>query len=119
AEPLRVPLQIRQPRLVGTPFAVGPYAVLDALPQDGTIEVRAPAELRLQYQLRGEITQREISEEQRRENVVAVFAYWNLTAPAVSGSALSPPPLTLAIEPVKGALETRVSHQIRRVEDET
>lgn len=116
AEPLRLTLQVRQPR-VGTPVAIGPFVVLDALPQGGTVEVRAAPGLRLRYQLHGEVSQREVTEEQRREQAVAAFAFWNLAA----GSPMQPAiaPVTLEVEPVKGVVEARVTHSLRPLEAES
>jgi hypothetical protein len=112
AEPLQVVLQVRQPRTGAAP--VGPFLVLDAFPQRGTIDVRAPADLRVRCQARGEVSQREVPEEQRREGSVAWFTYWS------GQPAGTPPPplLTLEVEPVKGAVEAHVSHTLRRADAE-
>lgn len=115
AEPLKIQLQFRQPRL-GTPVAVGPFVVLDALPQGGTIEIRAPQELRLRYHPHGEISQREVTEDQRRDNVVALFAYWNLSAKDAPRQAVAAP-ITFEVEPIKGAVEMRTIHAIRFLEE--
>lgn len=111
SDPLRILLQIRQPRLT-TPLAVGPYLALDALPQGGTIEVRAPAHLRLRCRLHGEVGQRELTEEQRRDSLVALLSYWNLGANAGNPSAV-PAPVSLGIEAVKGVVEVRATHTVR------
>jgi hypothetical protein len=116
AESLRVKLQIRQPRPAGA-LAVGPFAVLDALTQRGEIEVYAPDELRLRYpQPAGEISQREVSEEQRGQSVRAVFSYWNMPGSA-KPSQPAPPLLTLQVEAVKGWVETHVTQSLHLKKD--
>lgn len=109
AEPLVVAFQVRQARAV-TAVPVGPFLVPDAFPQRGMIEVRAPAELRLRYRERGEISRRDVTEAQRGEGTVAAFQYW-------SGRPGGPEvaPLTLEVETVKGVVEARASHTLRLV----
>lgn len=111
AEPLRVVFRINQERQ-GTLVPVGPFSVQQAFQQRGTIGISAPPELRLRYHLRGDISQREPTEDLRRENAVAAFTYWNLPAPAGPGQAL-PAPLDLEIETVKGVVETRTEHALQ------
>src|SRR5262249_20567965 len=77
AEPLRVTLHQRQ-RRGNNPTAVGPFAVVDAISQKGELEVRVPEDLRVRYQARGEVLQRNVSEEQRREGVRTAFSYWGV-----------------------------------------
>lgn len=104
-DPLTVTFQVRQPRSPG-PLVVGPFPVADALPQRGTIEVRAPAELRLRYTARGELSQREPTEDQRREGTVAWFTFWGSRGG-------QEPLLSCEVEAVRGACEARVSHTLR------
>jgi hypothetical protein len=111
AEP--VPLRIRtyQPRAAGKAAAIGPFVVLGAVRQQGTIKVTAPPALRLRYKTRG-IDQRDVTEEQRRGNTVALFSYFSLPQPAKDVQ-LVPAPLEIEVETVKGAVETSVNHTLR------
>lgn len=109
AEPLRVVLQYSQPRK-GNTVPVGPFTVLDAFRQRGVIIVSAPPDLRLRNQ-RGVASQREVTEEMRRDKAVAAFTYWNLPVPA-NPAQPGAPPIELEVESVKGAVETRVEHTL-------
>lgn len=110
AEPLHIGLHIRQARPAG-PLAIGPYAVFDALTQRGEIEIHAPDELRLRPQAAGEVSRKEVTEEQRSQNVRAVFSYWNMPGSAQPTQSV-PPLLTLHLEPVKGYVETHMTHHL-------
>jgi hypothetical protein len=111
AQPLKVVLQIRQPRSKA-PLPVGPFTVLEAVRQRGLIGVIAAPDLRLRYFPQGDVVQREISEEMRRENSVAEFSYGNLISSPHPGA----PPLTIQVEEVKGTVETRVEHHLQLTE---
>jgi hypothetical protein len=113
AEPLRVTVQARQPWSGGA-VPIGPFIVPRAVSQNGDIEVRAADDLRLRYQLRSEVSQREISEAQRGEEVRAAFTYWNV--PAANAVQPIPPLLSLQVEAARGTVETRVTHALRLVE---
>jgi hypothetical protein len=125
AESLRVVFQVRQP-WDGKPSAIGPFVVLDAFRQWGTIRVVEPADARLRYRLHGDVTRREVafnSREQEKkaaatgtsasggENLQAEFAYWNLNP--IPGQPLEPP---LEIEKIPGNVETKVEHELRLTE---
>ncbi|HMC88091.1 MAG TPA: hypothetical protein VKI17_01020 [Gemmataceae bacterium] len=114
AEPLRLSFRLQQPRSTSS-VPIGPITVPDAMTQRGEIELRAVDEIRLHYTRRGDVGQREVSDEQRRDNVKAAFAYWNAAAAAGPPAA---PFVTLQIEPVKGAVETRVTHTLRLIPPE-
>jgi hypothetical protein len=110
-EPLRVTLHCDTARH-GNVIAVSPFAVQGALTQKGDLDIRAPEDLRLRYRVGPELSPREVSEEQRRDGVKAAFTYWSLPAsskPKQPGDAL----LTIQAEPLKGAVETRVTHQLQ------
>jgi hypothetical protein len=116
-EDLHLTFRFSQARQAG-PVPLEPIVVLDALTQQGEIDIRAADDLRLHYpQMRSELSQREVSDEQRRDNVRHIFTYWSLpqrsdaAAPAV-------PLLSIQAEAVKGAVETRVQHQLRWIEAE-
>ncbi len=113
AEPLQLTLQLSQPRKGAGLLPALPFAVLDAYPQRGKIEIHARPELPLRYQKQGEVSQQEVPEDQRREsNTVAIFRYWNLRAPADLAQ-LPQSPLTLDVEAMKGSVETRVLHTLQ------
>jgi hypothetical protein len=111
AEPLQVAFQVRQPR-VASAMPIGPFVVLDTFPQRGTIEVRAPADLRLRYQEQGEVSRREVSEDQRREGTVAFFQFWG-GQPGQGPRQPAAAPLALEVETVRGAAEARVEQSLR------
>jgi hypothetical protein len=114
AEPLRLTLRLQQAQN-GKLVPVGPLAVLDALSQRGEIEIRSTDELRLYYQKQGAVGQREVSDDQRRDNVRAVFQYWNSAA---QPGQPAPPWVTVQAETVKGTAEARVTHSLRLFNDE-
>lgn len=111
AEPLRVILHGRQPRK-GTTIPIGPYAVQDVRPQQGTIEVRGRSDLRLRPILRGEVVQREVTEDLRVLGTLAAFTYWDLLA-ASNPRSPGPAPLTLDLDAAKGSVETRAIADLR------
>ena len=114
-EPLQVTLNIHQPRPASV-LAVGPFRVLESLTQKGEIEIHAPDDLRVRYQPAAEVTQREVSEDQRGQNARAVFGYWNMPVSARPSQPV-PPLLTLQLEPIKGAVETRVTQSLHLERD--
>ena len=105
---VHVVLQLRQPRHGGK-IAVGPFVVANAFMQRGELEIRGQDEVRLRWQAQPEIQQRELTDEQRRENVRAAFAYRR------QGTKVDPklelqPWLELEVETVRGAAEAKTSH---------
>jgi hypothetical protein len=114
-DPLRVGVRVRQPRSGKSPAAplpVGPFLVLNAARQQGTIAVSAPADLRVRFRTHGEVSPRDVAEDSQRDpNTVAVFAYWNLPAPAKPSQPVAPP-LELEVEAVKGVVETRLEQTL-------
>ena len=113
-EPLKVRIHARQPRN-GKLVQVTPFAVLQAVHQNGTIIVSVPPELRFKAKLRGEVSQREVPEELRKAaSSIAVFSYWNL--PPAKADSVTPPVLELEIETVKGAIDIEVNYQLRRTD---
>jgi hypothetical protein len=122
ADSFRVLLQVNQRRAEGR-IPIGAFRVLNAerqqatlLRQQGTLLVKAPADVRLEYHRPGgprvTVSRRELTEEQRRAKVVAVFKYWNVpgrTKPAPRPAA-APPLLELELKTIKGVVETQVKH---------
>ena len=71
--PLRLRVRIRHSR-TGKPVQVGPFGVFNAYRQQGTIAVSAPADVRLSYQLQGDINRGEVPEDRSQDSkVVASF----------------------------------------------
>jgi hypothetical protein len=118
AEPVKVTITTQQAR----PFVrwpVGPFAVVDAYSQEGTIEVRAsPAAqrgVRLQYLLGADVDQRDLPPGHAADLVVSYFRYRNVqlpppgTPPGKGGLA----PLEIELRLVRGRVETRVEHDLR------
>jgi hypothetical protein len=110
AEPLRVVFQVRQP-WAKTAVAVGPFPVLDADRQWGTIKVTAPPDYRVKPHLRGDVNQRDLNDEPRRDNAVADFTYWSVPVPPAPGQPLAAA-LELEVEPFNGAVESRIEHTL-------
>jgi len=120
SERLQVSVQVAQPR----PFpqarqAIGPFILLDAFEQQGTISIKAPPAavrgFRLQYHRRGEVYQREVSAGPGSE-IVAQFRYEKMPDPGKNVSAGQFgkwAPLELELKPEKSQLETHVEHVIR------
>jgi hypothetical protein len=108
-EPVQLAFHTRQ-MWPGDSVPIKPFAVVDALTQKGDLEICAPEDLRLRYQLRGELSQRELTEEQQRDQVRAAFTYWTVAGSPVSAL---PTLLELQAETVRGAVEVRVGHALR------
>jgi hypothetical protein len=116
AEPLKLRLRSRQPRVLNKALPIGPFAVLQAMRQHGQITISVPTELRPRFLTRGEVSQREVPDDKRVGNTtVAAFSYWNL--PAVPANQLVPAPLDLTLEPIQGAIESSVVHSLRLADD--
>lgn len=116
AEPLKVRLRSRQPRVLNKPMPIGPFAVLQAMRQHGQITINVPAEFRPRFQTRGEISQREVPDDKRAgNNTVTIFSYWNLQT--VPGNQPVPALVDLTLEPVQGAVESSVVHTLRLTDD--
>jgi len=101
---------------------VGPFTVLDAYRQQGTITIKAAPEamrgLKPVYHRQGEVVEQDVAKEASAADVIAVFKYWNMP-PGTPGSARLPQgglpgaaPLEVELQPVKGAVETQVEHTL-------
>ncbi|MCS6851426.1 MAG: hypothetical protein NZ700_09705 [Gemmataceae bacterium] len=111
SEPVRVQVRLQLTRS-DKPVAVGPFYVLGAARQHGSISISAPNDVRLRYQLRGDVAQREPPDDERGDfGPQALFHYWSL--PSSPGPAPPPAPLEFTIEPAKGAVETRLFHHLQ------
>ncbi|MCI0457882.1 MAG: hypothetical protein L0Z62_13020 [Gemmataceae bacterium] len=126
-EGIKLTVTVERPR----PFPrlpIGPFVVLDAFRQEGTIEVRAsPAArrgARLQYTLHGEIEEREAPRDHPAD-LIAYFRYWNMSIPAKlaasPGGKIPAPgtaPLDIEVKTSRGPVQTRVEHRLRLRQDE-
>jgi hypothetical protein len=120
SERLHLSVQVSQPR----PFAqarqpIGPFTLLDAFEQQGTISIKAPPKTvrgyRLLYHRRGDVYQREVSG-QPGSDVVAQFRYEKLPNPGKSVAAAQAgtwAPLDVELRREKTQVETQVEHVIR------
>lgn len=106
-EALRVVLRTRQSQPAGR-YAVGPYEVLGALRQEGTIVVTAPSDLRPHFRAGPDVVQREPPEDRGRD--VSAFAYWRLASSGGPEPA-GPAPLEFSVEKIHGSVEARVAHE--------
>jgi hypothetical protein len=110
AEPLLVTVSTRQPapRLGGKPVAVGPFNVLGAVRQSGSVLVSSSvADWHLEATPHGDLTRRASSEEEllRDRDLVAAFRYGPDGERRAGLSWLD-----LEVESVRGSLKTRLEH---------
>jgi hypothetical protein len=110
-EPVHLTVHVRQPRSTAG-ISIRGVEVRDALSQKGEIEIRAPDDMRLHYTTGNAVTPREVSDEQRRDNVQGLFSYWSV--PATPNT--TPPPLplvTLQVETIQGLVEARTLYNLQ------
>jgi hypothetical protein len=117
ADSLEVHLRFRQPR-TGSLLSVGPFLVSGGQIQIGSVEVRAGDDVRPRYLPSAELVRGEVTDEQRRNNVRAVFSYSNLPV-SREAKDVPAPLLQLRLEPLRGAAEARAVHTLRLVESES
>ncbi len=113
AEPYKLTFQLRRTRSNG-PIPIGPFRVLGALRERGTIVVSATPETLLRYRPRADVLERDLTDEGRRENGVAEFTYGNVAA-ASSEVDSTASLLTMEVDEQRGAVEARVEHQLSLV----
>jgi hypothetical protein len=110
SQPLRLIVRLRQPSNKH-PLAIEMPRLINALSQRGDVEIRAPENIRLRYEMGNGVGRRTLSDDERREGIRAAFSYWSLPGPAEK----TEPLVWLEIEPVKGAAESRTTHLLRMV----
>ena len=121
ADPLRVQITTRTPLPTGGKLApVGPFFVVDAARQTGTVKVKNQVRnLYLDYHKHGDLTLRQVTDEPSGEaaGIVATFQYSNIPLMAKPQSTTGPNSLSwLDLEgemlTVRGQMRTRVSHSL-------
>lgn len=122
-DPLRATLLVRSaPPRPGNPLPLGPFNLLGAARQAGTVLIaNAAADLRPQLQARGDLARRDITEEEQRSDPTLIAAY-NFRTVAAADKPIQPPGpaqpwLELDVENVRGLIETRVSHTLKLQRD--
>ncbi len=120
SEPIKVAVTVTSTRLGNAKIPVGPFAVYDAVRQDGTIEVKLPAEarrrLRLTFNLTSYVVERDPPRDSAANDVVAVFQYSSMPTPMLSATPaakLLVPPLEIEPRTIQGKVETQVEHDLR------
>jgi hypothetical protein len=120
ADPLTLTFRIHQsPRPEG-PLPVGPFLVLGAVQQQGTILVSAMPDLQVGYQLRGApqavVIPRDLTDDERKEKrATAAFRYWHLAQPEKNPGP-PVPYLNLEVESARGVVSTKTTHTLRLTE---
>jgi len=109
-----VEVQVFQPRPdPGIRMAVGPYQVLGAYRQQGSITIEAAPEAlrgqRLQFHRFGEIHQKDTP---KTESTLATFQYWSMPSLGKGGKGMMRPPLELEWKLDRGRVETKVEHDL-------
>jgi hypothetical protein len=123
ADPIKIQVTTSTSRNAAK-VAVGPFAIQDAVRQEGTIDVKLPLEarrnVRLTYHVAGSLEERDPPRDQAGSEVVAVFKYWDMPVPPKIGPAakLAVAPLEIEQRTVQGRIETHVEHQLRLVSGE-
>src|SRR5207253_2565883 len=118
AEPIKVTVTVQHKRPF-TRWPVGPFAVVDAYRQEGTIEMRASATarrgVRLQYFLAPDVDERD-PPLVHAPDLVAFFRYSKLplpppaNAPAPKGPVTGQAPLEIETRTARGRVKTEVEH---------
>jgi hypothetical protein len=112
SEPLKVTIRVPPQRTKG-PAPIGPFVVVGAERQRGTILISAPPESKPRFIPRGEVSPRDIAPEDSKRDFKpsAAFTYWRLPAPDKSGKTI-PPLIEVDLEPGQGKIAGRVLHSI-------
>src|SRR5262249_9556861 len=119
AKPITVSFKVVQQRAAGS-IAIGPFAVIGATSQQGTIVLSAPTEIRFRF-MPAYASERELTEEERRRepSAVAGFRYYHI--PDIDKLAKDPSPsiaapLQVEVETIRGEVEAKVTHALRLVQ---
>jgi hypothetical protein len=116
---LKVHFHVSQPRANGL-IPIGPFAVLGATKQQGTLTISAPAELRITYHSHGDLSPRPISPDERKidPNLASAFRFSSvadLEKPGVNPTQPLPPLVDVEIETIKGEVDAHVKYDLRLV----
>jgi hypothetical protein len=116
---LRVGFHVIQPRANGL-IPVGPFSVLGAAKQQGTLTISAPPELRITYHPHGDLSPRPITSDERKvdPNLASAFRFLSLADLDRIGVNIAqplPPLLDLEIETIKGEVDAHVKYDLRLV----
>lgn len=121
-DPIKVTITVTVPNPRNQPrIPVGPFGVIEAVRQEGSVEVRAtPAArrgVRLNYLLHRDLEEREASKESGSETV-ASFRYTSMPIPdrkltAPPTVVKSQAPLEIELKPNPGRVETHAEHTLR------
>jgi hypothetical protein len=124
-EPLHVHIKTHAPPPRGAAVPVGPFFVLGAARQTGTVTVKNQLRnLHLHYHVHGDMTQRQVAEEAVGDAMaeVATFTYGDIPLvdkPKEATGAASLSWLDLEAETVRGQVRTRVTHTLTLRPDST
>jgi hypothetical protein len=116
AERLLVSASVRYPRpLAGPRLAVGPFFVIGAYRQEGTIAVQAPPEAlhgeRFVFHRSGDIFPRDLPKGPASADLVALFKFWSVPgAKPAPGAAAANVLLELELKADKSQVEASVDH---------
>ncbi len=121
-EPVKVTVTVTAPR-GQTRVPIGPFGVVEAFRQEGTIEVRAsPAArrgVRLNYLRHRDVEERDLPRDLPATDVVALFRYHGMPTPSrpLPGPDVfvkqHQAPLEIELKQNKGRVETHVEHTLR------
>jgi hypothetical protein len=126
AEPLKVHIKAHAPPPRGGALVpVGPFFVLGAIRQTGTVEVKNQVRnLHLYYHCHGDLTRRPVADEPSGDKTteIAAFTYGDIPLvekPTQATGAASLSWLDVEVETVRGQVRTRVTHALTLRPDST
>jgi hypothetical protein len=116
---LKVGFHVSQPRANGL-IPVGPFTVLGAVKQQGTLTISAPPEVRITHHSHGDLNPRPITLDERKSdpNLAAAFRFLSLPDLEKPNAHLNqplPPLLDLEIETIKGEIDAHAKYDLRLV----
>jgi hypothetical protein len=118
AKPVSLSFKVVQQRGAGI-LPIGPFAVLKATSQQGSVIVCAPNDVQIRFHTHGFISQRNLTDDEDRRfvNAMAAFTYFGiLNSDKPSPSPAVNPHLEIGIEPIRGTIEAKVTHYLQLVQ---